>query len=94
MTPRLRQKGRKFYLLNARLNHDFNVHSVYHDFTHEQFGMETMTTLYHQWGAAGCFHCDLVYAPALWLPKLTAVKVPGYSKFTTSDHRPVVCDFI
>ncbi len=94
MSARLLHKGRQFYLLNARLNHDFDVHSAYHDFTHERFGMEAMTTLYHQWGAAGCFHIDFVYVPARWLPKLTAVTVPGYSKFTTSDHRPVVCDFV
>lgn len=94
MSDRLLQAGRKFCLLNARLNHDFNVHSAYHEFTKERFGMETMTTLYHQWDTAGCFHIDFVYVPSLWLPKLTAVNVPGYSKFTTSDHRPVVCEFV
>ena len=39
MSARLLQKGRKFYLLNARLNHDFDVHSAYHEFTNERFGM-------------------------------------------------------
>ncbi len=93
MSVRIQQKGRQFYLLNARLNHDFDVYSAYHEFNNERFGMESMTTLYHQWGAAGCFHSDFVYVPACWLPRLTAVTIPGYKKFPTSDHRPVLCEF-
>jgi exonuclease III len=93
MSVRVHSKGRQFYMLNARLNHDFDVHSAYHEITNERFGMETMTTLYHQWGAAGCFHCDFIYVPSLWISRLASVTIPGYSKFTTSDHRPVVCEF-
>ena len=94
MSDRLRQTGRKFSLLNARLNNDFGVHSAYHELTKEQFGMESMTTLYYRRGTAGCFHIDFVYVPSLWLPRLMAVTIPGYIKFATSDHRPVVCEFI
>jgi endonuclease/exonuclease/phosphatase family metal-dependent hydrolase len=94
MSVRIQQKGRQFYLLNARLNHDFDAHSAYHEFNNERFGMESMTTLYHQWGTAGCFHCDFVYVPACWLSRLNGVTIPGYNKFSTSDHRPVVCEFI
>lgn len=93
MSVRVHEKGRQFYQLNARLNHDFDVHSAYHEFTNERFGMETMTTLYYQWGNSGCFHCDYVYIPSQWIHKLRSVKIPGYNTFTTSDHRPVVCDF-
>ncbi|MEO0886872.1 MAG: endonuclease/exonuclease/phosphatase family protein [Cyanobacteria bacterium J06648_10] len=93
MSARLHDVGRKFYLLNARLNHDFGVFSAYHDYTNERFGMESMTTLYHQWGAAGCFHCDFIYIPASWIPQLRSVVIPGYVKFNTSDHRPVMCEF-
>jgi hypothetical protein len=92
MSVRVQSKGKQFYLLNARLNHDFDVHSAYHEFTNERFGMETMTTLYWQWGASGCFHCDFVYIPSQWIPRLKSVKIPGYSKFASSDHRPVLCE--
>ncbi|TWU48905.1 Endonuclease/Exonuclease/phosphatase family protein [Rubripirellula tenax] len=93
MSVRVHSKGKQFYLLNGLLNHDFDLHSAYHEHTNERFGMETMTTLYHKWGSAGCFHCDFVYVPSAWIPRLRSVTIPGYSKFTTSDHRPVVCDF-
>jgi endonuclease/exonuclease/phosphatase family metal-dependent hydrolase len=92
MSVRVHSKGKQFYLLNARLNHDFDIHSVYHENTGERFGMETMTTLYWQWGASGCFHCDFIYIPGSWIRRLKSVTIPGYSKFTSSDHRPVLCE--
>jgi len=94
MSVRIHSKGKQFYLLNSLLNHDFDLHSAYHEYTKERFGMETMTTLYHLWGAAGCFHCDFVYIPGDWIPRVRSVKIPGYTKLTTSDHRPVVCDLV
>jgi len=45
MSVRIQSKGKDFYLLNARLNRDFDVYSAYHEYTNERFGMETMTTL-------------------------------------------------
>lgn len=94
MSVRVHSKGRQFYLLNARLNHDFDLHSAYHEYSGERFGMETMTTLYWRWGAAGCFHCDFIYIPGVWMPRLKSVAIPGYTKFTTSDHRPVMCEIV
>jgi endonuclease/exonuclease/phosphatase family metal-dependent hydrolase len=94
MSVRIPSKGKQFYLLNGQLNHDFGLHSAYHEHTGERFGMETMTTLYHMWGAAGCFHCDFIYVPTSWIPRIRSVTIPGYSKFTTSDHRPVVCEIV
>lgn len=92
MSLRLQPTGKQFYKLNARLNHDFDVHSAYHEHTNEKFGMESRTTLYHQWGTGGCFHIDFIYIPATWIPKLASVIVPGHNQFSTSDHRPVVCE--
>lgn len=94
MSVRIHSKGKQFYLLNARLNHDFDSHSAYHEFSGERFGMETMTTLYWQWGASGCFHSDFIYVPGMWIRRLKSVTIPGYTKFATSDHRPVVCEII
>ena len=94
MTARLRSNGRHFYTLNGRLNGDLNVHSVYHEITNEKFGMESMTTLYHQWGSSGCYHCDFIYVPADWLPSIRSVTIPGYTSLSTSDHRPVICELI
>jgi len=94
MSVRVQSKGKQFYLLNARLNHDFDLHSAYHEFTGERFGMETMTTLYWQWGASGCFHCDFVYIPGMRVPRLKNVTIPGYLKCDTSDHRPVICEIM
>jgi hypothetical protein len=42
--------------------------------------METMTTLYWQWRASGCFYCDFVYVPGTWIPRLNNVTIPGYLK--------------
>lgn len=92
MSVRVHEKGKQFYLLNGVLNHDFDLHSAYHEYTNERFGMETMTTLYYKWGNAGCYHCDFVYIPSCWIPRLRSVTIPGYLKFKTSDHRPVVCE--
>jgi len=91
---RIRETGRQFYVVNARLNHEFNLFSAYHEFTEERFGMETMPTLYYLWGYKGCFHCDFIYVPAAWLPRIAGASVAPYRDWESSDHRPVSCEII
>jgi len=94
MSVRIASKGRQFDLLNARLNHDSDLFSAYHEYTHQGFGMETMTTLYYMWGASRCFHCDFIYIPGEWISRIKKVSVPGFKQFATSDHRPVICELV
>jgi endonuclease/exonuclease/phosphatase family metal-dependent hydrolase len=89
---RIRGSGRQFYVVNARLNHDFNLFSAYHEFNDERFGMETMPTLYFKWGYKGCFHCDYIYVPAPWLSRITNAFVAPYRDWESSDHRSVICN--
>ncbi|MEM9119788.1 MAG: endonuclease/exonuclease/phosphatase family protein [Cyanobacteria bacterium P01_F01_bin.56] len=94
LSLRNQSTGKQFYVLNAKLNHEFDVHSAYHEFTGERFGMETMTTLYYQWGSSGCFHCDFIYIPSEWISRVRSVTIPGYRSFASSDHRPVFCEVV
>lgn len=91
---RIRDKGRQFYLVNAKLNNDFDLFSAYHEFTDERFGMEIMPTLYFNWAYKGCFHCDFIYVPASWIPRIASVSVAPYRDWESSDHRPVICKIV
>ena len=91
---RIRDKGRQFYTVNVKLNHEFNLFSAYHEFTDERFGMETMPTLYFNWGYKGCFHCDFIYVPAPWLSRIANASVAPYRDWESSDHRPVICEIV
>lgn len=94
MDVRIRDKGRQFYTVNAKLNNDFNLFSAYHEFHTERFGMETMPTLYFKSGYEGCFHCDFIYVPASWISRIKKVFVAPYRDWELSDHGPVICEIV
>ncbi len=91
MMVQIAGKGRReFDAMSRRLSEEFGVVSAYHAHTGEPFGEEVSPTHFHQWRADRPFHCDFIYLPTAWTPRVKAITVPGFGQYGDSDHRPVV----
>jgi hypothetical protein len=92
LCSRIVGRGRiDFMEMNDRMGSEFGCVSAYHAHTREAFGKETADTLFLHNDRHKAFHCDLIYIPEEWLPRIIGVVVPGHDRFIESDHRPVVC---
>ena len=80
--------------LDIRFTTEFDLHSAYHSLKRVDFGAESDATLYWRWQRESRFHCDFIFIPGNWLPRLRSVTVPPFDQFNTSDHRPVSCEIV
>ncbi len=80
--------------LDIRFTTEFDLHSAYHSLKCVDFGAESDATLYWRWQRESRFHCDFLFIPGTWLPRLRSVTVPPFDHFNTSDHRPVSCEVV
>lgn len=93
ISPKLSGKKRKFRNALSVLEHDFGLTSAYHHHFGDTFGEENYPTHYHHRKEEKPFHIDFVFLPDALLARLNTVTVPDYSSYSTSDHRPVICEF-
>jgi hypothetical protein len=71
---------------------DFGVVSAYHTFFGEDYGQESRPTQYQTRKQSMPFHLDYVFVPTSWRAAIQDVRVPSFSEFAVSDHRPVIVD--
>lgn len=86
--------AKRFHTVNNHLQNHLNMQSVYHHLTGEAFGAETAASYYHQWAETAPFHIDYIYASPALLQRAQQVRIPNYAAFSSSDHRPIMCDFV
>jgi endonuclease/exonuclease/phosphatase family metal-dependent hydrolase len=93
LDARIKGRGREdFEAVRRRLEDGLGCCSAYHALTGEAFGQEQAATLYFRRAADAPFHCDFIWIPSAWRPRLQSVQVPGFADDLGSDHRPVVCE--
>ncbi len=80
--------------MKIKFANEFDLYSAYHTLRQVNFGSELDATLYWRWQQASPFHCDFIFLPGIWLPRLRSVTVPSFGRFASSDHRPVSCEVI
>jgi exodeoxyribonuclease-3 len=67
--------------------------SGYHEFFGEAQGAESRPTIYFYRHADRPFHIDYIFIPREWAPRLKAVDIGGYERWSKlSDHCPVTVD--
>lgn len=66
--------------------------SAYHVFYGCQPGDESHPTYFHQRKQQQPFHLDYCFVPKSWARNIRGVTVPGFDKFSGSDHRPLIVD--
>ena len=93
ISPRIKRKVTQFKTLNKHLETEYGLTSAYHNWHDLAFGDEPDATLYFRWKETSVFHCDFIYVPKGLAKDLKSVSVPGFEHFSTSDHRPVICEF-
>lgn len=79
----------------VRLLAEAGLISLYHTYFGEAPGQEQQGTFYFHRHPHRGYHLDYCFAPAAWLPRLTAVAVGNFTPWCAySDHTPLVVDFV
>lgn len=87
-----RPAGGKFQSVIDRLS-DLGMRSAWHTFSGDEFGVESMPTLYMRWHEQARFHVDYVFASNRI--RVMAATIGSYADFTNtgmSDHLPLVTE--
>jgi len=83
------------HLRNVDRLAELGLRSAYHQHHACAPGEEAVGTLYWRWKATSPFHCDLVFIPEAWTPRLRTVEVGSFEDWVQagrSDHCPVMVD--
>lgn len=73
---------------------EIGIESLYHKYTREKQGEETMPTLFLHRKIERPYHIDYLFAPKQFLNCLTNVEVGLREKWLQiSDHLPLICEF-
>ncbi len=92
ISPKLAGKKRKFANLVQYFEDELGLKSAYHEFFKLGYGEEKHPTLYFRWQESSPFHIDYVFMPPSLISRLVSVDIPSFEHFTSSDHRPVICE--
>jgi exonuclease III len=79
--------------LISRLEDEFELTSIYHDFFKELQGAETRATIYFTYNVQRPYHIDYIFIPKKWLPLVRSVEVRPFAECRgLSDHCPLILD--